>query len=450
MIIKPMNVTLNDQQAQTPPPAAPSIMAVPQGKPDKYIWAIYIFLCIVSVLEIHSASSREVTADNIFGPIIRQCIHLAIDTAIVVIVSRIHYRYFKSAIPLFIIVSVALMAYVLVNGEIVNGARRSITILGFKMQPSEMIKMSAVLGVALVMSLNQMPRGVTNRGVVTSATIVIFCGGMLFSQGLTNTTLLMAISLSMMLIAGIQLKKFLIVCIFYGLAAGGGFAYKMHQDNAEKDDRGKNELTATAVTIKKDDEKTVNRFGTWKERINRYFGDSIPLYEQTITDNNRQEIYGYMAQAHGGLCGVLPGNSRETSRLPLAFSDYIYSIVVEDWGFVGGMFLLVVYLSLLARAGNIATRCSRAFPALLVMGMAVMITLQALSHMAIVTGVGPVSGQPLPMISKGGSSMMVTALAFGIMLSVSRFAVRNGKKEDIRREKEALPESLRADNPTQL
>ncbi len=444
-----MNVTLNDRQAP-PSPASPQRAATgSEGKPDKYIWAVYIFLCIVSVLEIYSASSREVTANNIFGPIIRQCIHLTIDTAIVLVVSRIHYRYFKSAIPLFIAVSVAMMGYVLINGEIINGARRSLTLFGFQMQPSEMIKMSAVLGVALVMSLSQMPQGVTNRGVVISAAIVIFCGGMLFSQGLTNTTLLMAISLSMMLIAGIQLKKFLIVCIVYGLAAGGGLLYKMRdKDKAEQEQQATEQVAA--VTVKKDDEKTQNRLGTWQERINRYLGDSIPLYDQPITTKNRQEIYGYMAQAHGGLFGVLPGNSRETSRLPLAFSDYIYSIVVEDWGFVGGMFLLITYLSLLARAGNIASRCSRVFPALLVLGMAVMIALQALFHMAIVTGVGPVSGQPLPMISKGGSSMMVTALAFGIMLSVSRFAVRNGKKEDIKREKEALPESLRADNPTQL
>lgn len=439
-----MNTALNQPQPGSTQTSMP--VAVPEGKPDKYIWAVYIFLCIVSVLEIYSASSREVTANNIFGPIIRQCIHLGIDTIIVLVISRVHYRYFKSVIPLFILVSMALMAYVLVNGEIINGARRSITLLGFTMQPSEMIKLSAVLGVALIMSLSQIPRGVTNRGVVLSALLVVICGGLLFTQGLTNTTLLMAISLSMMLIAGIQFKKFIIVCIVYCIVGAGGFAYKMR----DRGDEAAVQTTELAVTVKKDDEKTTNRVGTWQERINRYLGDSIPLYDQPITPKNRQEVYGYMAQAHGGMFGVLPGNSRETSRLPLAFSDYIYSIVVEDWGFFGGMVLLVAYLSLLARAGNIATRCSRVFPALLVLGMAVMIAFQALFHMAIVTGVAPVSGQPLPMISKGGSSMMVTAIAFGIMLSVSRYAVRNGKKEDIKREKEALPESLRADNPTQL
>ncbi len=443
-----------DTTANTAAATAAQPQAVPSGKPDKYIWAVYIFLCIVSFVEIYSASSREVTPGNIFGPIIRQGVHLTIDTLIVLAVSRVHYRVFKSFIPLFILASVVLMVLVIFKGELVNGARRYITVAGFQFQPAEMIKMSAVLGVAWVMSVCQMPRGVTNTGVVVSALIVVGCGALLFSQGLTNTILLMAISLSMMLIAGVQFRKFIVVCLVYGVVGAGGLLYKANHKPEPKSENEVPGLTikaeAGAATDGASGGRDVNRFATWMSRVKRYMGDSVPLYEQKITTKNRQEIYGYMAQAHGGAFGVLPGNSRETSRLPLAFSDYIYSIVVEDWGFVGGILLLIAYLSLLARAGNIAGSCSRVFPALLVTGMAVMISFQALFHMAIVTGVFPVSGQPLPMISKGGSSMMVTALAFGIMLSVSRFAVRSGKKDEIRREKEALPENLRADNPTQL
>ena len=141
----------------------------------------------------------------------------------------------------------------------------------------------------------------------------------------------------------------------------------------------------------------------------------------------------------------------ETSRLPLAFTDYIYSIVVEELGLWGGISVLVLYLWLLGRASTIASRCSRAFPALLVIGMALVIVFQALFHICIVTGVIPVSGQPLPLISKGGSSILVTSIAFGIMLSVSRFAVRNSsKKREINNEIEMLPEEVRADNPSQL
>ena len=102
-------------------------------------------------------------------------------------------------------------------------------------------------------------------------------------------------------------------------------------------------------------------------------------------------MYSYMAQAHGGIFGVLPGNSRECSRLPLAFSDYVFSIIVEELGLFGGLFLIGLFFTLLMRAGNIARKCNRAYPAFLVMGMAVMVVLQAYFHMAINTGVFPVS-----------------------------------------------------------
>ena len=170
-----------------------------------------------------------------------------------------------------------------------------------------------------------------------------------------------------------------------------------------------------------------------------------PLYEQEITEKNDQEMYSYMAQAHGGIFGVLPGNSRECSRLPLAFSDYVFSIIVEELGLFGGLFLIGLFFTLLMRAGNIARKCNRAYPAFLVMGMAVMVVLQAYFHMAINTGVFPVS---LPLISKGGTSVLVISIAFGVMLSVSRTATQTSAEKDVRKEKEALPESMRAANPT--
>ncbi|MDE6176158.1 MAG: FtsW/RodA/SpoVE family cell cycle protein, partial [Paramuribaculum sp.] len=157
-------------------------------------------------------------------------------------------------------------------------------------------------------------------------------------------------------------------------------------------------------------------------------------------------MHGYMAQANGGFWGVLPGNSRETQRLPLAVSDYIYAVIVEEWGLIGGIGVLILYLWLLGRASSIASRCNQRFAALLVIGMAVMIVLQALFHMAIVTGVFPVSGQPLPLISKGGTSILVNSMAFGVMLSVSRYGIHTGRKQDERDERESLPESLRSAN----
>ncbi len=418
--------------------------AVPQQQADKHIWAIYITLCIVSIIELYSASSREVASAGVYGPILRHFFTLFLGFLLVVGIQRISYKWFIPLTPLFALVSVALMVYVMFFGDIVNGARRSFNLIFVAILPAEFIKLSAVLVIALVMSRTQVKQGVTNAGVIISASAVILFGGLLFYQGLTNTILLMAISLSMMLIGGVQWKKFFLVILVYAIVAGFGLVLK---------NSGEDELAAVEPQVEsvvQPAKKEVDRTGTWFARVERWAGDSIPKYDQPITAKNRQEMYGYMAQANGGVLGVFPGNSRETARLPLAFTDYIYAIIIEDMGLVGGIFVLVLYLWLLARAGSIASRCSRAFPALLVMGMAVMIAFQALFHMAIVSGVFPVSGQPLPLISKGGTSILTTSIAFGIMLSVSKYAVRNGKRQDIRQEINSLPESVRAENPTQL
>ena len=379
-----------------------------------------------------------------FGPIIRHGQMLLLGVVLTLGISRLHYRWLIPLTPLFVAVTVILAVYVLFKGDIINGARRSTTLLGIPIQPAELLKLAVVLLIALVMSKMQERRGVKTSGVVISASFVLLCSGLLFTQGLTNTLLLMGISFAMMLIGGLQMKKFLLVLVAYGVVGGAAILVKksneQHYSEAELlhiTETGKN-FAGEVVTLE--------RSGTQRGRIDRWLGDSIPKYAEPITAENRQEQYSYMAQAHGGWIGQLPGNSRETARLPLAFSDYIFAIVVEDWGFLGGMFLLALYLMLLARAGAIASRCAQPFPALLVMGMAVMIVLQALFHMAIVTGVFPVSGQPLPLISKGGSSIIATSIAFGVMLSVSRFAVQSNNRKEINAEIMALPPDIVGEN----
>lgn len=423
----------------------------PKLKADKHIWGLYIALCIISIIELYSASSREVasSAMGVYGPIVRHCSMLFVGLILMLALQRIHYKWFIPLIPLFAIASALMMVYVMFFGDIINGARRSFSLFGVMIQPAEFLKLSAAMVIALVMSRNQMLRGVKTKGVVICAITVIIFGGLLFNQGLTNTILLMSISLSMMLIGGVQWKKFGVVLLAYGIIAVGALWLKMEKAE-ERADKLKAGIELAQMDGHRNEMVKTDRSGTWQARIDRFLGDSIPKYDKPITADNRQEMYAYMAQANGGLLGVFPGNSREAARLPLAFSDYIYSIIIEDMGFIGGMFVLILYLWLLARAGAIASRCSRAFPAMLVIGMAVMIVFQALFHMAIVTGVFPVSGQPLPLISKGGSSILITSIAFGIMLSVSRFAVRNGKKQEIKQEMNTLPEGVRADNPTQL
>ena len=400
-------------------------VAVNRG--DKHIWGIYIFLCLISVVELYSASSREVASLGVYGAIARHGGLLFIGFIIIWFLQRIPYQRFYKWIIVFSFVSVLMMVYALFLGQRINGATRSINLIFFNIQPAELLKLSSAMLIALIMSRSQVKGGgVTNTGVILSAVIILLYCAMLAPEGLTNTLLLMSISMSMMIIGGVSLKKLFLVLMVYGVCFG---AY---------------------VGIKKMTQDSEARVETWSERLDRYWSP-VPKYEEKLTSENLQEQFGYMAQAHGGVFGVMPGNSRETARLPLAFTDYIYSIIVEELGLIGGIIVLILYLWLLARASAVASQCVRAFPALLVIGMALTIVFQALFHICIVTGVMPVSGQPLPLISKGGSSILVTSIAFGIMLSVSRFAVRNSaKRKDINMEKDALPEDLRADNPSQL
>ena len=449
------DTTLDIKNTDARTPESNSSAPVAVAKADKHIWGIYICLLLISLIELYSASSREVIAHSSFGvlgPVVRHAMMLGIGFVIVLTLQKIHYKWFIPATYIFAFVSVCMMIYVLLFGDIINGARRSFTLVFFQVQPAEFIKLSAVLLVSLIMAKSQIKKGVgvTNKGMWASAIAILIFSALLIKNGLTNTVLLMAISLSMMLIGGVKFWRILTVILIYAVC-GLLFVMALSKNKDEENNLAAAtpiEQVATEQTVKDE----TNRSGTWSARLERFFSDDeTPKYQQSITAENRQEMYAYMAQANGGVIGVFPGNSRETARLPLAFSDFIYSIIIEDLGFIGGLFILVLYLWLLGRASAVASRCSRAYPALLVIGMAVMIVFQAIVHMAIVTGAMPVSGQPLPLISKGGSSILVTSIAFGIMLSVSRFATKqSSKKREIKLEIDALPEDMRGENPTQL
>lgn len=434
---------------------AEDIISVKPHRTDAQIWGIYIGLFLISIVELYSASSHEVKASNIFGPFLRHIFFLVTGLGMMLVLQRTHYQKFLKWTKWFAAVSVLFMAYTLVNGEYINGARRSFSIGIASIQPAEMLKLSAVLVIALILCRSQKKgmRDVTDIGLWRVTGAVMLFGGLLFFQGLTNTLLLMAISLSMMVIGGVSLPKigkaFVVLVIF----AVVGLGIKVLFGSGEKKEVDVDDVlvvpgTEYVVARASEDSKVANvgRLQTWVNRVNRHF--KTGKWRDPINDENQQEQYSYLAQAHGGVFGVMPGNSRETARLPLAFSDYIYAIIIEELGLAGGIVVLVLYLWLLARASVVCRRCQTAFPAFLVLGMAVFIVFQAIVHMCIVTGVFPVSGQPLPLISKGGTSIWITSIAFGIMLSVSRFAARKNKNAEIKQEMNILSEDLKAQNPT--
>lgn len=413
---------------------------------DGYLWGIYLVLLMFSIVELYSASSSEVTSKSLYGPLISHAKFLIIGLGIMIFFQRLHYKVFRKwAWPAAIICGllVVITNYVGVN---INGAQRALALPGgFTIQPPEIAKLAVVLVLSRIMAKHQKSGGVTTRGVIESAVVVAVYAGFLWKHGLTNTLILMAVSVSMFIIGGIELKKLVAVVGIYAVCVGGVMLAKKADEKSAQD-----EFAQVETTILKEDRDAneVDRTGLRESRVSSFLRGVNP--EDKLTDENRQVFFSNMAMAHGGVIGNGPGSSRESARLPLAFSDYIFSIIVEDVGFVGGVILLIIYLMLPLRSGTIAGKCSRAFPAFLIMGCSVLIVFQALIHMAIATGLAPVSGQPLPFISKGGTSIIVMSAALGMMLSVSRYTVRNGNKKDLKRELGELPPEVQTVNPMQI
>ena len=426
---------------------------------DPWIWGIFIMLIVISIVESYSASSREILDQGLYKPVIKQCMFLAVGAGIAFWLRKVNYNnalFLYIMVPVLAIGTVVSLLYVMKFGEVINGARRSMPVIPglFSVQPAEFAKLSIVTLLSYIFAKTQKNRDISNKGLIWAGFVVLVYGGLMVRSGLTNTLLLMSISISMLLIGGAKFKKIIVIGICFVLMAGGFFIIKSHNDSKEQSFK---EMQATTPGINVTDMPTntsaktggvVNRKGTWKNRLKDWWNSDSLLYKP-ITAENQQEMFSRMAQAHGGLVGVGIGRSRECSRLPLAFSDYIFSIIVEETGFLGGLFVLLLYLSLLGRAAMIVRRSKRVLPSLLVIGMASFITFQALFHIAINVGLFPVSGQTLPLISKGGSSMLVICIAFGVMLSVSRTIANQGNKKN-KAEETPVIEGLDAENPTEI
>lgn len=423
-------------------------LLVDKGHPDPYIWGSYIALLAVSIIELFSASSQEVHVGDIYGPIIRHAMFLGIGLVIMLGLQRIHFSLLYKAIPVFVLASILLMAIVFFWGTKINGVKRALEIGPLMLLPAEFLKLAVALGIAWILSRSQVKgkRDVTDQGLYMCLGLVIISSLLLINQGLSNTILIVGTSIVMMLVGGVSWRKLGIVALVYATLGGIFFGYKViaHKDVAP---------TPEQIELARINQTEVNavskdRSATWAKRLERHF--RLNKYADAITDENKQEQLSYIAQARGGLTGVGIGNSRENARLPLAFSDYIYAIIVEELGIIIAIGVLLLYMFLMGRAGRLAMEFKHTFPCLLVFGCAMVICLQALFHICVVVGVFPVSGQPLPLISKGGTSVLATSIALGVMLSASRWAARSKDSEVARQELKVLPQEVANENPVNI
>jgi len=393
-------------------------------KGDKVVWMVFFLLCMISIVEVFSASSvLTYRSQNYLRPITYHSFTIFVGLLLVIIIQNISYRQFRLIIPLLIMFSLTTLLWVLLAGAKVGDAGRWINIYGISFQPSEIAKGTIVLTVAHILALLQSENGADESAIKWILGITIPACILIGLENLSTAALLFAVVFMMMIYGLVPFKQLaklagsIILIIVFALSM---VLLVGHDINDEK-----KELTRTErVEIKHEKsliEKIFHRLDTWKSRIVN-FGKPMPAPSDYDLDKDAQVAHANIAITTSGFWGKGPGNSTERDFLAQAFSDFIFAIIIEELGILGASVVVLLYIILLYRCGRIASKCGKKFPAFLVLGIGLLLVSQAFFNMMVAVGLAPVTGQPLPLISKGGTSTIINCAYIGAILSISRSA----------------------------
>ncbi|MFD1062127.1 FtsW/RodA/SpoVE family cell cycle protein [Winogradskyella litorisediminis] len=386
-------------------------------KGDRLIWAIATLLAIFSFLPVYSAASNLAYtggSGNTFSYLVKHSMHLFLGFAIMYAVHRIPYRYFRGLSMIMIPVVIVLLILTVLQGTTIDGANASrwikIPILNMSFQTSTLASVVLMVYVARYLSKIK-DKAVSFKETILPLWAPVFIVLALILPANFSTTAIMFLMVVLLTFLGGYPVRYLLVIIGSGVLA----------------------LIFFILIAKSFPEVMPNRVDTWMSRI-----------ESFTSDEKTQEAYqienAKIAIASGGVSGLGPGKSIQKNILPQSSSDFIFAIIIEEYGLVGGLFLLVMYSWLLFRLVIVSQKSDTIFGKLLVLGVGLPIVFQALINMAVAVELFPVTGQTLPLISSGGTSIWMTCLAIGIILSVS------AKREEIK----AKEDETREDNPLDI
>ncbi len=386
-------------------------------KGDLVVWAILLLLSMISLVEVYSASSNMTyQTGHYWDPILQHGALLCIGLLLAWLTHLTNLNIIKLLLLIFYPVSLILLFALLITGKDVNGAARFIPILGFTFQPSELAKFTLVGVAALVLSIGyDAKRKQTREGYfyVLIALTGITCL-LIFTENLSTALIIAFVMMALAWIASPPKKIFYGICLTLFAAAFVGYIV----------------LKSTPESVlQKFDDTPLERVTTWAHRLRKDNSRPANPQEYPIYDNV-QVTHARIAIATCGIKGKGVGQSVERDFLPQAYSDFIYAIIIEEGGLGAAVVVVVLYLVLLYRCIRIARKCKNRYPAYLVMGIALMLVTQAMVNMAVAVGVMPVTGQTLPLVSKGGTSILMCNIAIGIILKVSYGAKRTEKPEN--------------------
>ena len=353
-------------------------------KGDPVIWVVVFALSLISILVVYSATGT-LAFKRMINPesyLIKHSLLVGVGLFSMWVAHRVDYRYYSKISRFALWLSVPLLIYTFTNGVNLNDASRwiQLPVINASFQPSDLASLALITSLASMLSKRQQNIADFKESLIP---ILIWCGvicGLIALTNLSSAILLFATCMLIMFIGRVPVK-YLAMLVFVGLLSG---------------------VSALTFGV---------RGETAKHRIESFInGDELPF----------QAKHARIAVATGGIVGKGPGNSQQRNILPHPYSDFVYAIIIEEYGMLGGIIVLVLYLILLARGMKAVTNSERAFGGLLSAGLSFALVLQAMVNMGVVVGLGPITGLPLPLISMGGTSLLFTGLSIGIFLSVSR------------------------------
>lgn len=362
---------------------------------DKWIWIIVLILSGWSLLAVYSSvgtlAYKEGKGSEMY--LFKHFAIIAIGFVLMYLSHKLDYRYYAGISKLLMVITIPLLLGTLIFGASINDANRWLTIpiINQSFQTSDLAKLALITFLARMLSRKQEEIKDVKKSFVPIMGAVCAVFVLIAWANLSTALMLFGVSILLLLIGRISFKQIMVVCI------GGG-------------------VLLTMVVL------LGPRRATYMSRIDGFFkteevtASNIPFQE----DKNFQANNSKIAIATGGFFGKGWGNSVQRNVLPHPYSDFIFAIVVEEYGTIGAFFMLSLYLALMYRVIRIVTMSPRAFGAFLAAGLGFSLTIQALANMAVAVGLGPVTGVPLPLVSMGGTSILFTSVALGIILSVSR------------------------------
>ncbi len=387
-------------------------------KGNLYIWLILILLSAFSILEVYSASSNMTyKTGKYWAPMVTHSTFVIAGLIAAYLVHMTHINKIKLA--LMIAYPLCLIALVIVMfGPKVNDAGRWLHLGGITLQPSEFAKVSTVGVVAFLFSAGYRKKTncVSKEWFWTAVVVTVIPAALILSENFSTSLIICFVMLLLAFTARPPKRIYWIMCFIILTCVGGG-TYFMKNVSGE-----------TAEWIS--DNTPFHRFNAWSERFKQGSDEPINAKDYNVSENV-QVAHSRIAIATSSFTGRGLGNSVERDFLPQAYSDFIYAIIVEEGGLLFGLIVMSLYLVLLYCSLKIASDCKTRYARYLVTGLALMLVTQAMMNMAVAVGAMPVTGQPLPLMSKGGTSMIVTGCYVGIILCVSKTVDRRKEKEKL-------------------